>query len=929
MIRFALLLFTSLLLVMVGRAQLSSDPSYPLDTEPVTIFFDATGTPLEDYSGEVYAHTGVLILGNPSWQHVVGEWGNNTTQPRLTRTGTNTYELSITPSIRTFYGVAEGEEVVQMAFVFRASSGAPQTEDLFLEVFSSDALRVVISEPDREAVLVRLDDQLKVVAGSPSASHLELWLDEEKVCEATTSPIEYTFDISSFAQEWEDYYVIAKGMEGDDVAYDSLKVVVVADPQVSPLPEGYREGINVLSDEQVALVLYAPGKERVFVVGDFNDWSLAADGAMKVTPDGTRFWIELGGLTPGIQYGYQYDIDDAFRIADPYATLILDPWNDPFIAEETFPGLKAYPYGKTDHLVSVFQTTREEYAWEVAHFQRPEPESLVIYELLIRDFTQQQNIEGVITHFDYLKDLGVNAIELMPMNEFEGNDSWGYNPSFYFAPDKYYGTENKLKELIDLCHQNGIAVILDMVLNHQFGQSSLVRLYWDEAANLPAEDNPWFNRQPRHDFNVGYDMNHESPQTKTFSKRVMQFWLEEYHVDGFRFDLSKGFTQTNTLGNTNQWGEYDASRVAIWKEYTSFIHSIDSGAYVILEHFAENSEEKELSANNMMLWGNMNHNYCEASMGWLNAGSSFQWIDYQDRGWSDPHVVGYMESHDEERLMFKNVTYGNGVMEYHIQDTTVALSRIELMIPFFIPIAGPKMLWMFGELGYDYSIDYNGRTGMKPVRWDYVEDYRRKFLYDVYRATINLKKQYDAVFNQPDYVLHTHGELRTIKVNHESMNVLIAGNFGLADKTASLDFHHTGWWYEFFTGDSLYVEELPHALAMRRGGYGIYTDVRIASPHLYSGLSEVLKEEGFAVTFSPNPTSGAVKMELFLEEPQRVEVTLFDAMGKRRSLVPLQQLPAGLHTLQWDLSSWHLASGVALFSVACGGSVTTHKVVVQ
>jgi len=124
--------------------------------------------------------------------------------------------------------------------------------------------------------------------------------------------------------------------------------------------------------------------------------------------------------------------------------------------------------------------------------------------LLVRDFVAAQNWQTVKDSVAYLKKLGVNAIEVMPFNEFEGNNSWGYNPDFYFAPDKAYGTETALKEFIDECHLQGIAVIMDMVMNHAFGSSPTVQMYWNSALNRPAANNPWHNGVAKHPFNVGY-----------------------------------------------------------------------------------------------------------------------------------------------------------------------------------------------------------------------------------------------------------------------------------------------------------------------------------------------------------------------------------------------------------------------------------------
>src|SRR5690606_33517205 len=279
--------------------------------------------------------------------------------------------------------------------------------------------------------------------------------------------------------------------------------------------------------------------------------------------------------------------------------------------------------------------------------------------------------------------LGINAIELMPFNEFEGNNSWGYNPDFYFAPDKYYGTKNALKEFIDSCHSKRIAVIMDIALNRSFGLSPMVQLYFDNSTNRPAANNPWFNPVAKHAFNVGYDMNHESLDTRYFTSRVVEHWLNEYKIDGFRFDLSKGFTQTATCDNNggncnvNGWSNYDASRVAIWKRYYDTVQTKSSNAYVILDHFAANTEEKELSEYGMLLWGNQNHNFSQATMGYAQDWN-FEGGIFTQRGWANPHLITYMESHDEERIMYKNIQFGNSSGNYNVKDLATALRRTEM-----------------------------------------------------------------------------------------------------------------------------------------------------------------------------------------------------------------------------------------------------------
>lgn len=123
-----------------------------------------------------------------------------------------------------------------------------------------------------------------------------------------------------------------------------------------------------------------------------------------------------------------------------------------------------YPYGKTTGFVSVLNSTSSNFNWIHNDFKRPANEQLFVYELLIRDFDQKHTFNAITEPLLYLKELGVNAIELMPVNEFEGNQSWGYNPSFHMALDKYYGSKQSFKTMIDSAHSLGIAVVLHVVL---------------------------------------------------------------------------------------------------------------------------------------------------------------------------------------------------------------------------------------------------------------------------------------------------------------------------------------------------------------------------------------------------------------------------------------------------------------------------------
>lgn len=574
------------------------------------------------------------------------------------------------------------------------------------------------------------------------------------------------------------------------------------DPMDESTEQGLKNGVTIDWDKQeVTFALTAPDKSSAFLIGDFNDYKATEDYAMNRTPDGNIWWITLKDLDFQDNYTYQFLIDGQLRVADPYARLVLDPNYD----AEGVPNahLPGYPQGATEGIVSVLSLNNSTYAWQTTTFNRPDVFDLVIYELHVRDFLDQRNYATLRDSIAYLKRLGVNAVELMPVQEFEANSSWGYNPSFHFALDKYYGTTNELKAFIDECHREGIAVILDVVLNHAFGQSSMVRLY-QQSGSLST--NPWFNITPTHPYNVGYDFNHESLFTQQFAKDVIAFWMEEFKVDGFRFDLSKGFTQKNSGidqsdGAVQQWSAYDASRIAIWKNYNNFIRERDPNFYVILEHFAEDREERELANEGMFLWNNLNYVFNEATMGW-NDNADLKRLFADAHGFEKPQFVSYMESHDEERLMYKNLQYGNTWGSYSTKELVTALERMKQAAAFLLCAPGPKMIWQFGELGYDISIDENGRTGEKPLKWDYLKDPNRYGLFAHYAKLIGWKR-HNAIFREGIVDHNVAGAVKYYLLKDGGQEVLVVGNFDVMphDFTVPTDLRNK--WYDNLTESAL------------------------------------------------------------------------------------------------------------------------------
>ena len=913
----------------------TTDPAIPTADAAVTLTFNAGGTGLEGYTGDVYAHTGVTVNGN-AWQNVIGSWGNNTTQPQLTNIGTDLYEMIIEPTIRDYYNVSATGVISQICLVFRSADGSQQTSpDIFIEVYEL-GLNINLVSPDQSPFFVNPGESIGIVAEATLAETLSLYVDDVLITSVSGNSLNETITASTQPDSKHWIKVVAEG-NGDQVA-DSNYYYVRGETIIEAQPAGTRDGINYINDNTVTLAIHAPYKNSIYVIGDFNDWQIGPEYKLKRTTTSAddfncRYWVTIGNLTPQEEYAFQYLIDEELKVADPYTDKILDKWNDPWIEESTYPNLKPYPENMTVGLVSVLQTAQA-YEWQVANFDPPSGDNLVVYELLLRDFLTAHDFKNLKDTVGYFKNLGITAVELMPASEFEGNLSWGYNPSFYFAPDKFYGPKNDFKAFVDVCHANGIAVIMDMVLNHAYGQNVMVQMYWDDVNNRPAANNPWFNPVcPHEPYCWGNDFNHESTATQAFVDSVNNYWLTEYKIDGFRFDFTQGFT------NSGGGGSYNAGRIDILKRMADEIWDDHPDAYVILEHWCDNNEEKILANYGCMLWGNHNYNYNEGTMGYNESGKSdFSWISYKNRGWNDPRVVGFMESHDEERLMAKNINYGNSSGDYNIKDTTIALKRMELAACFFITIPGPKMIYEFGELGYDYHINYPGeiggddhRTDQKPIKWNYYSDYRRKVLFGVF-SSLNHLKQTEPAFSTTDFSLNVSSALKSIHLDHGSMNVTIVGNFGVTEGNINPSFQHTGWWYDYFAGDSVNVSNASGSVALDAGEYRIYTDKKLEKPEIGLGEADLPEPGKFFSFIYPNPSSGNFNIVVFLTETTDLEIGIYDLGGRKVQSIGSGTFAKGEFTFTWDgyLATGIKASpGMYFAGFSMNGSLNTLKIMVK
>jgi 1,4-alpha-glucan branching enzyme len=791
---------------------------------------------LRGVNEDLYIYAGLitkLSKNGQDWKYIVGEWLDNSKSNKLKRIAADKYIFECNPNK---YFKATGDDVVGIVLLVRNSDGSKVLRnvdgtDIFIPLYPKNKIAVRFTKPEYPLKALRasynIGESVEIEVASNLSADIKLYANGDLAeSQDNTQRLNHSLRFNDLGE----YHVLAKAQHGGQTISQEITFFVSGEVVVEALPSNVsHNGVTVnRSKGEVTFTLTAPQKENVYLLGDFNDFKMNPTYAMKRTPDGKTYWLTLSELDFSKDYLYQFLIDSTTKVADPYATLILDPQHDNQMGR-SISYLPNYPLTYTDGIVSVLDCNPSSYSWTNNNFTKPHPLDLVIYELLVRDFSVGHDYATVRDSIDYFKRLGVNAIQFMPLQESEGNSTWGYNPSFHMALDKYYGRAEDLKDLIDKLHGQGIAVILDVVLNHAFGQSPMVQMYVDQGA--PSATNPWFNRTATHPFNVGFDFNHESALTQTFVKDVLRYWLTEFKIDGFRFDLSKGFTQKNSgtsESQVGQWSAYDPGRVALWKDYNAYVKTLSPDCYVILEHFADDQEERELANEGMLLWNNLNAKFNETTMGYHSGDNSdLIRLFKESRNFSAPNFISYMESHDEERVQFKNAAYGNnGSGNYSVKDLQTAMQRTEAAVAFLMGSPGPKMIWQFGEFGYDVSIDHNGRTGEKPLRWNYLEEASRKSLFDQYARLIRFKKA-NMIFRDADLLEYSlKNGMKYFVLSAGNQKVMILANFDVVDRQFTVGNLTAGTWYDNIT-DGIVQWNEGECLMIEPGAYCVLSKTKL------------------------------------------------------------------------------------------------------
>ena len=867
-----------------------------------------------------------------------GIWNASNEANRFTyNSATDTYTKTFTPNV--FYN---RNGIGKIGFLVKAKDGTgdKKSQDNFVEV---GAYQVTLSTPaENSSTIIASGGSLNISASNTggNASYVLKANGITLNTNAVASSYSYNHTNITGNQNYE-----LQVTQGATVITKKFSAIVNPNVVSEAIPVGLLDGINYNTADatKATLVLDAPFKDFIYVAGSFNNWQPTASYAMKKDPATGKFWLELTGLVSGTNYTYQYWVVDATPIAgtpslvktaDPYSTLVLSPDDDPFIPATSYPNLPLYPAGQQRE-VTVLQTGKTPYAWSSAttNFVKPAKENLVVYELLVRDFDASRSYQDLINKIDYFKNLKINAIELMPVMEYEGNESWGYNTSFHMALDKFYGTSDKLKEFIDLCHQNGIAVILDVALNHAFGRNPMLRMWMNDPDGdgwgSPSTENPYFNTTAMHSYSVGEDFNHQQPRTQNYVQRVIKQWVEEYKIDGFRWDLTKGFTQNcpaNVAGGQEACtGVKQQDRVDVLQKYASYSWSLDPTHYTIFEHLGNDDEEQlwanykinETPSKGIMMWGIMTSQYNELSMGYSG---NISRMNSSSRGFTSNRLMGYAESHDEERLMYKNLQFGNSANAAHnVKTLNVALSRMSAIGAVSLLVPGPKMIWHFGELGWENSIfacnngtvntssdatsgDCKLDTKQQP-QWvnNWFGDTNRSKIYNDWSKMITMKTV-EPVFSGTATISNTSSLYPNIKITNSALassqlkDVLILANFNVTTQNVATGFPYTGEWYNLMDNTTITVANVNDLITIPAGEYRIY-----GNKTAFLAIADYEKLP--TIVLYPNPASDYFTLNETTSKVQIFSITgqlvkSFDANKMAGSQFSVSDLNQGLYIVK-------------------------------
>jgi 1,4-alpha-glucan branching enzyme len=490
--------------------------------------------------------------------------------------------------------------------------------------------------------------------------------------------------------------------------------------------KGYGVKVRIIHDEDQFVRGIEP---KVFDLNWVNGSSLDLwEGTIPLTLDPASHFGQLG------TYLYRFQLlrgnrDVTFWFSDPFGRAAGLGTQSAFTIENTTPP----------------------FTWHDGAFRVPEIGQVIVYELNVREFNH--DFQGVIDQLDYLNGLGVNVLELMPVTNVKEDVEWGYTPLGYFAPDDRLGGPIGMKRLVDACHQQGIAVILDAVYAHahpEFAYNLVYATSGEPSPMMGVFADEFFAGQPGTDYTKEF--------TRDYFFQLNQYWLREYHVDGFRYDYVPGMYDGPT-------GQGYANLVFRTYQDSKSLPRFDAGggrstiiqcaehlpdaAGILANTYSNCAWQNGLldRARDMARWNYVSEEFAHRLdpefLGFPNeyrnpaTGESFPVAPFQ-----------YIESHDHPRFI-------NQIGQVGLRDLLGQFygdrDRYFKMQPYVIAMytgKGIPMLWNGQEFGENWGVPNWGigrNLFERPLHWEYFYDFSGKALIRLYRIMGTLRRAHRAL----------------------------------------------------------------------------------------------------------------------------------------------------------------------------------------
>jgi 1,4-alpha-glucan branching enzyme len=705
--------------------------------------------------------------------------------------------------------------------------------------------------------------------------------------------------------------IVATNSSGDSIVYQNT----VIDVQYRQLPPYAKHGVTKASAESgdsTTFRLRVPGKSYVLlrIAPSGQPVATATPVVMHKDSSSDNWWVNVL-LQPDTDYEYVYEIENGKKITDPFGRYV---------------GL----YG-TKFSTGPAGLAADNYTWQTTEWERPPLNTLVIYEMHIGEFAGGYfnksagqagftDLKALLSHF---KRLGVNAIELMPVNDYgtvgKSGHSWGYDLNSYFAIEPAFGTPLELKQLVDEAHALGIAVILDVVYNHQNDTGPLWQMSPDVSVNpyFKANEDLRYNEDALYFFK---DMDHWTSETQELILSNLKMWIDEYKIDGFRYDFTQGIGWNTAETNKGILG------------WSNAIHNLYQGAvYQIAEHLPESPA--------LIYHSGLTGGWHDSFRDEIFDDARFQntsMLDYENLvlglgayGSNDtPNTpasyadrtqpVNATMTHDEQSLIYE-------MTQFQSISVTEAVQRDKLYGAFPFLSLGIPMLWMGQEFSAPRGWTSDGeKLSYRPLDWDWLLVQRGIDHFAWYQTLAHHRLKNPALYQGQLRKLYRYESAKVLVWGFEdtvtNSKVMCVANLHPYNQTpANVPWLGTGNWYDIFDQSVFPVSDTTlstfpiNAFTIKVYSNKTNTDLGITSvQHAPRNVPDA-----FALSQNyPNPFNPSTTIKYQVPSASHVTIKIYDVLGKEIATVADGMHSPGYYAAVFDGSG--LASGLYFYRITAG-----------